>query len=391
MRQVVSTDLSDEQEDILIEAPLSDVILITGPPGSGKTVMAFHRAEALATKFDSVELMMFNKVLKTFSSNATDNKQIRVKTMHSWFFGWWRDLTKTRPLQIEDWVYDWDRMFNVLLEKQVSGDLDINKLNWGHIVIDEAQDFSKKRYEFLNQIRSAFFKNEEKPSATILADENQMITDDNSTLQEIKDTFKIDKANNVFLLSKNYRNTDQINSFIEYFYVGLETGKTMPSGKKGSKPELVFSDNFSQTVRYIARYAKKYQNHEIGVIVPTNYQRRQYYGALEEILGYDDFNVQSYANKSKLHTAESLKFDKEGTITILNRASCKGLEFDAVFIPELSSMKIDDSDLDKFKMNMYVMCSRARTHLSIFVEDEYSPVLRHLPDEKLNILEYKNV
>ena len=64
---------------------------------------------------------------------------------------------------------------------------------------------------------------------------------------------------------------------------------------------------------------------------------------------------------------------------------------DAVFIPELSSMKIDDSDLDKFKMNMYVMCSRARTHLSIFVEDEYSPVLRHLPDEKLNILEYKNV
>ena len=391
MRQVNSTDLSDEQEDILLDAPLDDVILISGPPGSGKTVMAFHRAEALATKFDSVNLMMFNKVLRKFSNNATSDKKIKVKTMHSWFFRWWMDVTHTKPPQIEDWVYDWKRMFNILLEKQTSGDLDIDKLHWGHIVIDEAQDFSNKRYEFLNQVRLAFFSGRELPSATILADENQMLTDNNSTLNEIKDTFKIDKASNLFNLTKNYRNTDQINSFIEYFYVGLETGKTRPAGKKGNKPELVFCDNFAKTVKYIARYARAYQNHEIGVIVPTNYERRQYYGALDEILIDSKFNVQSYANKSKLHTAESLEFDKEGTISILNRASCKGLEFDAVFIPELSRMKIDDSDLDKFKMNMYVMCSRARKHLTIFVEDQNSSVLKHLPSKQNNILEYKDV
>ena len=391
MRQVNSTDLSDEQDDILLDAPLNSVVLISGPPGSGKTVMAFHRAEALAVKFDSVNLMMYNKVLKTFSSNATKEKKIKIQTMNAWMWWWWIGITKKRPPEIEKWHLDWKQMFNILLDKKGSGDLDLAKLDWGHLIIDEAQDFSNEHLTFLNQVRDAFFTGKESPSATLLADENQMLTDNNSTLDEIKSSFKIDISNNTFKLTKNYRNTDQINSFIEYFYVGLETGKTKPSGKKGDKPELIFSSNFSKTVKYISWYAKKYQNHEIGVIVPTNRERKQYYNALEEMLSDSDFNIQSYASGSKVHTAETLDFDKEGTVTVLNRASCKGLEFDAVFIPELSSMRIDDSDLDKFKMSMYVMCSRARAHLSIFVEDENSAVLNHLPAKQFNVLEYKDV
>ena len=391
MRQVNSTDLSDEQDDILLDAPLKDVVLISGPPGSGKTVMAFHRGEALAEKFNTVNLMMFNKVLRKFSSNATSEKKIKVQTMNAWIWWWWIGVTKRRPPETEQWVLDYDLMFNTLLDKKSSGDLNLDKLNWNHIIIDEAQDFSNKHFTFLNQVRTAFFPDIEPPSVTLLADENQMLFDDNSTLNQIKSSFSVDTDKNLFYLTKNYRNTDQINSFIEYFYVGLETGKTQPSGKKGDKPELIFSNNFSRTIKFITRHAKKFQNHEIGIIVPTNVERKKYYDALDEELIDSKFNVQTYASKSKVHNEDSLDFDKEGTVTVLNRASCKGLEFDAVFIPELSSMNIDDSDLDKFKMNMYVMCSRARTHLTIFVEDQNSSVLNHLPGKQNNILEYKDV
>ena len=390
MRQVNSTDLSDEQDDILLDAPLNNVVLITGPPGSGKTVMAFHRGEALAKKFDTVNLMMYNKVLKKFSSNATQEKKIKVQTMNAWIWWWWIGISGKRPPEVEKWTLDWNKMFNMLLDKKGADDLDLEKLNWGHLIIDEAQDFSNAHLTFLNQVRGAFFSGQEAPSATLLADENQRLNDDNSTLEQIKSSFKIDTSKNTFTLTKNYRNTDQINSFIEYFYVGLETGKTSPSGKKGDKPELIFSNNFSKTVKHIRRYAKLFQNQEIGIIVPTNKERRKYYDALDEVLN-EDFNVQSYASGSKVDTAESLDFDKEGTVTILNRASCKGLEFDAIFLPELSRMNIDDADLDSFKMSMYVMCSRARTHLTMFVEDENSPVLNHLPGKQLNILEYKHV
>jgi len=60
MRIITSTDLSGEQEDILFDAPLKDIVLIIGPPGSGKTVMAFLRAQALTKRFKIVSLLMYN-------------------------------------------------------------------------------------------------------------------------------------------------------------------------------------------------------------------------------------------------------------------------------------------------------------------------------------------
>jgi DNA helicase-2/ATP-dependent DNA helicase PcrA len=78
----------------------------------------------------------------------------------------------------------------------------------------------------------------------------------------------------------------------------------------------------------------------------------------------------------------------------LNRHSCKGLEFDFVFIPELQSINIDGSSLDTFKMNMYVMCSRAREALFMLYSSstgEDVEVVQYLPSKDSNLLEYKNV
>ncbi|MCO6690356.1 PhoH family protein [Pseudomonas shirazica] len=41
------TDLDKEQKEIYHGAPPTDSILVVGPPGTGKTVMAFHRAAFL--------------------------------------------------------------------------------------------------------------------------------------------------------------------------------------------------------------------------------------------------------------------------------------------------------------------------------------------------------
>ena len=74
MRKITREDLSDEQEDILLGAPLKDIVLIQGPPGTGKTVMAFQRADALVRKNEAVNVIMFNKVLRRYSSNASEKK-----------------------------------------------------------------------------------------------------------------------------------------------------------------------------------------------------------------------------------------------------------------------------------------------------------------------------
>jgi DNA helicase II / ATP-dependent DNA helicase PcrA len=56
-------------------------------------------------------------------------------------------------------------------------------------------------------------------------------------------------------------------------------------------------------------------------------------------------------------------------VTVLCFASAKGLEFDAVFLPELQTVPVDDQNELVTKMNLYVMVSRARTHLFLLLTD----------------------
>ena len=58
-----------------------------------------------------------------------------------------------------------------------------------------------------------------------------------------------------------------------------------------------------------------------------------------------------------------IPFEEDGLVLVINRASAKGLEFDAVFIVELQNARVDAEKLDFFKMGMYVMCSRAKKAL----------------------------
>jgi superfamily I DNA/RNA helicase len=121
--------------------------------------------------------------------------------------------------------------------------------------------------------------------------------------------------------------------------------------------------------------------------------RNELYNKLQHRLR-GKYRVQTYSSKEKFkdeHPIDDLVFDKKGTLTVINRHSCKGLEFDAVFIPETQAIAIDGSNLDTFKMNMYVMCSRARQALCLLYASstgEQPDIIAYLPDKKSGILDY---
>src|SRR5688500_5265930 len=98
MRTPAYEDLSKEQDAICVRAPLDGVTLVTGPPGTGKTVVAFYRAESAAKKGQSPRLVMYNNVLYRYSTNASKNKKVRegLNTFYSWLANWWKQVFKTK-------------------------------------------------------------------------------------------------------------------------------------------------------------------------------------------------------------------------------------------------------------------------------------------------------
>ena len=87
MRMPTEADMSQEQTEIYIDAPLDGKVMVTGPPGTGKTVIAFLRARTVAKKNKRITVAMYQNVLKQYATSAAENK-FDVSTMHKWWKSW---------------------------------------------------------------------------------------------------------------------------------------------------------------------------------------------------------------------------------------------------------------------------------------------------------------
>ena len=402
MRFPKLTDLDEDQARIYQGAPVVGTILVTGPPGTGKTVIAFHRAHRLKLQKQQPKVMMYNKVLSKYASNRDGvASDVEVSTLHAWVRSWWKGMTGQSAPPTQDpqgFVHDWEKIeaeaVQVIVAKKKSG-----QISWGHIVIDEGQDFPAFMYACMRTIMTMANAQGISPimALTVLADENQRLqVNRNATLEEIRLNLGLHASDkNVFNLQKNYRNSYEIAKFAANFYVGLKTGMPdFPKDRKGGMLPVVSltncdteGKNLNAFVEKIARYARGHTGEEIGVFVPTNKTRIKIVNRLQARFKNNEVAVQSYASNDEDHRAEDLVFDEPGHVTVLNFPSVKGLEFDAVFIVDPGGVFSygNASELNA-KMSLYVMSSRARTFLNLMlIEDDLSKkILGWLPEKAGN-------
>jgi DNA helicase IV len=388
------TELDKEQRAIYNGAPSAESILVMGPPGTGKTVMAFFRAATLqkmhekhASASTRPLVIMFNKTLKNYTSRRDEGVADGVScfTLNQWAWGWYKRAVRAGPPPLpgadSNYVYDWHAMLPPLLKAAVDRPASVT---WGHLIIDEGQDFPPTMYQTLSMVAGAVNDPSGSPAITVFADDNQRINGSlNSTLDQIEQAMSLRK-DRVYRLNKNYRNSKQIAEFARHYYVGLRSGMPeIPARVGRSLPRVILASNLEVVRRRIATFAGNNPGADIGVLCPRDRDRKKVFNSLHHRLSESEIVVQTYSySEQEKHPAEALVFDKGGSVTVLNFQSAKGLEFDAVFIIDPYVAGPGAADVQS-KMQLYVMASRARDYLELLVMNPPSDLASYLPPKDL--------
>lgn len=286
--------------------------------------------------------------------------------------------------------------YNKLLNKYIEPKIDIknigtkegkekaqeklDRLYWGHLVIDEGQDFPPDLYLFLYNVMDLFLMNDTKRrnmSISIFADEHQRLEQSsNSTIKDIREALEVPRTH-IYKLEDNYRNTKQIYDFAIEFSGQITSDECkITNKKKGDLPRVYLTDDQNKTRAHdilFERLANQIINigsgNSIGIITCDSNDRLT---LLEDLQNQDDitdnFTIQTYDSEEKDSEHTMIFGEGESVISVLHSKSCKGLEFDHVFLWRLDAMDTSNAQQLNLDNTLYVMICRARRDVILFLK-----------------------
>ena len=294
-------------------------------------------------KIDIVELykILFSNEAYFYSLLQNSNPSQNIKNI-------WK-YTKEN-LEADSLYYD-DAIAIAYLYLKIYG---TNKYkNIKQVVIDEAQDYYPLQYEIFNLL----FSN---AKFTILGDMKQTLAkkEDISFYEQIQKILN-KKKSSLIMLDKSFRCTNEILNFSLKF---IEQSSQIKSfNRNGDSPKVYIADNSEIFIDEIVKEIKLCQEkgfQSICLICKTEKNSIYLFNKIKHKL-----DIQLIKNGSAS--------DLQG-VFILPVYMSKGLEFDTVLICDADSQNYYDED---DKNLLYVACTRALHKLSLFCENEVSPLI----------------
>ena len=351
-------DLSKEQEAALA-LPAEGQHLVIGGPGTGKTVLALIRARRHQRDRESYLFLVYNHLLDRASGQLFGGG-LGSRTWNAWFAKTFTEITGHDVPQLAANGGNW-RPIDWAGVKAIIQDLPPDETPRPILVVDEGQDMPPQFYDALVALGfDRFF---------VVADQNQQITDNNSSRKDIQDCLAIDR-DAVIELKRNYRNRYRVARLAMEFYPGdpASPPPEIPAVDPRPVPLLYCYDGnrFDKIARTVLRYADRNTRRLIGVIAPNNAVRIRYVQSLrttEVPLDNSRPEIATFAGEYR----PNVRFDECG-ILVINAQACKGLEFDTVMLAEVDEFYFRHEDPDAAKRLFYVMVARARDRLFMFMK-----------------------
>ena len=339
------SDLIDEQISVY-EYPLDRSLFVVGPPGSGKTTLAVMRAKMLVEEYpmplsisEGSAFVTYNRMLRRLVELLSED--VEAFTMHSFVSRDYKlrtgdDVVPTSPIDVYEFL--WSKMSMNVSQKET------RSLRIAHIVVDEGQDLPRGFFKYaVERVTRAI---------TVFADENQALGDGCTSLASIRNSAGLRVA---WMLKHNHRNSPEIAQLAEHFHSGILPVTSIVRRRIGELPLLVRLPTLHSTAERISNWYQT-SGGRIGVIVQTKSFGQSLFESLSNELpsARIDYYTSNDRNEREIELLDP-------GVTVLNRRSVKGQEFDSVFILQLESFIPCAQDSDR--RIMYMMCARARDRL----------------------------
>ncbi len=355
-------ELSKEQERARM-LPMDGCHLIVGGPGTGKSVVALlrvrrHHRDQGGQRY---VFLAYNRLLLEASRELVDgavNADTWIRRFKSIF-----RYALARDCPVKDglsYAIDWEGV-NSALE---SASAELRPPITPYIVIDEGQDMPKAFYKALLELGYEHFY--------VVADQNQQITEENSSLHDIVTSLAISAADRV-VLTENYRNCDRVARLALAFCVPdpATPPVTEPRNRPCSTPVLVDYGqgcrlSFETVIERLLKLVDRDPERLIGVLTPTENCRRRWLDALRQAVGRPALQLDHGAPRIVTYSSKEPDGDHRfslGGIFVINAQAAKGLEFDSVFLADIDQYPChleDETWMDSKRRLFYVMISRAR-------------------------------
>jgi thymidine kinase len=334
----------DEVQSALVTRTIKDTLVITGPPGSGKTLLLIARAKWLATIHPkwTIKIIAYNNLLVSHLSELVrDFPNVEVLTF--------RDFARKRGDSINE--KDETRALADVNRAKRTGILkDIDA-----IMIDEAQDFFPA---WIRYCLETVMPN--KGGIVLVGDEQQSIYRDGS----FSGAF-LGHEVEITQLEKPYRCTKQIMHFAEVLSSFKEDtrGELSPSGPL---VDVVFSDTWEESAQAVAweisNMVLSGERHPSSIAVLCT-QYRNMFGRVGRLL--ESAGVR-YTQVGRPPYAQEID---PGTVTISTIHSAKGYEFDVVFLIGVDNLPYSRSEseeeIEAQRHLAYVGATRAKDQLFV--------------------------